>query len=393
MLVARALPAGLGAAAKCKCYSLTGPNIAWAGCRADYRSGVVDGVNRYSELLARPIPRPHRHVYEPGRRPGDRRLRRRAHYPRMHPDVNGGCSGAPEAGGNRIRRVIMITRILFLFSIFFVQAELSAPAEPKPLSELDSFLQNVRKHLHSNWMVQSQYTYIEKTIVQQPDSGGKSTKTETKVYEVYPSADEQFTYKKLISEDDIPAGARATSKGNGDRDKKLREWQVRREQEDSNHKRRREEKEREAKRKEDESLDEVFRLYKITIIGRERIEGVPVIGLLFEPRPAYEPKTEGGKILKKVHGKAWFSEEDHEYVRIEAELNDGLSLGLGFIVRLDKGTRMIFQRRKIDNEVWLPVISHFVGTGRILFVKSLRIDKEIAYSDYRKISPLFIDRP
>ena len=72
-------------------------------------------------------------------------------------------------------------------------------------------------------------------------------------------------------------------------------------------------------------------------------------------------------------------------MRIEAELNDSLSFGLGFIVRLTKGTHMIFQRRKMNNEVWLPVVSHFVGTGRILLLKGLRIDKETIYSDYHKI--------
>jgi hypothetical protein len=88
----------------------------------------------------------------------------------------------------------------------------------------------------------------------------------------------------------------------------------------------------------------------------------------------------------KVCGKAWFSEEDHEYVRIEAELNDSLSFGLGFIVRLDKGTHMIFQRRKISNDVWMPLVSHFVGTGKFLLLKSFQIDRETIYSNYHKSS-------
>jgi hypothetical protein len=286
----------------------------------------------------------------------------------------------------RIGRVSMIKTIFFMLLGFFIQTGLSVSADSKPLPEMDSFLKNIRKHLRSNWIVQSQYTYTEKSIVRQLDSDGELKKTELKVYEVYPSADEQFTYKKLISKDDKPVSAEAIKKGDIDYDKRRQEWQRRLELENADQKLRREEKELEAKRKEEDSVDEAFRLYKITMIGREQMEGVPVIGLSFEPRPDYEPKTEGGKILMKVCGKVWFSEEDHEYVRIEAELSDSLSFGLGFIVRLNKGTHMIFQRRKVNNEVWLPVVSHFVGTGRFLLVKGFRIDKETIYSDYNKIS-------
>ena len=280
----------------------------------------------------------------------------------------------------------MIKTTLFMFLSFFIQPVLSVSADSKPLPELNSFLQEIHKHLHSNWIVQSQYTYTEKSIERQLDSNGKLKKTETKFYEVYPSADEQFTYKKLISQDDTPASAGAINKGYNDYGRRRQEWQRRSEQENADLKRHREEKEVEAKRKEEDSVNEAFRLYKITMIGRDQMEGVPVIGLSFEPRPDYEPKTEGGKILMKVSGKAWFSEEDHEYVRIEAELKDSLSFGLGFIVRLNKGTHMIFQRRKISKDVWLPLVSHFEGTGKLLFLKGFRIDRETIYSNYHKSS-------
>jgi hypothetical protein len=297
--------------------------------------------------------------------------------------VNVYCSRQTLAKG---RRVTMIKPALFMFLSFIFQSGLSISADSKPLPGLDSFLQNIRGHLHSNWIVQSQYTYNEQIISRQVDSDGKLKKTEIKVYEVYPSADEQFTYKKLILKDDKPVSAEALNKGSNNCDKRRQEWQRRFKQENADQKRRREESELEAKRKEEASVNEAFRLYQITMIGRKQIEGVSVIGLSFEPRQDYMPKTEGGSVLRKVRGKAWFSEEDHEYVRIEAELNDSLSFGLGFIVRLNKGTRMIFQRRKINNEVWLPVDSHFTGTGRIFFLKGFQIDKETIYSGYQNMS-------
>jgi hypothetical protein len=47
---------------------------------------------------------------------------------------------------------------------------------------------------------------------------------------------------------------------------------------------------------------------------------------------------------------------------------------------------MVFQRRKINDEVWLPARSHFTGTGRILLLKGFRIDQETTFSDYKKFS-------
>jgi hypothetical protein len=279
----------------------------------------------------------------------------------------------------------MIKPALFMLLGFFIQTGPSVSVDSKPLPELDAFLKNVRKHLHSNWIVQSQYTYTEKTIVRELDDDGRLKETEIRVYEVYPSADEQFTYKKLISKDDKPVNAEAIKKGDSDYERRRQEWQRRLERENTDQKRIRKEKELEARRKEEDSVDEAFRLYKVTMIGREQMEGVPVIGLWFEPRFEYKPKTDGGKILVKVRGKIWFSEENYEYVRIEAELCDRLSFGLGFIVKLNKGSHMVFQQRKINNEVWLPVVSHFVGTGKILFIKGFRIDEETIYSDYHKI--------
>lgn len=280
----------------------------------------------------------------------------------------------------------MSTRILFMLLIFLVRAEPGLSAGPGQLPELDSFLKNVRERLRSNQTVQSQYTYIEKSIVREVDSSGKVKKTETKTYEVYPSVDEQFTYKKLIAKNGKPVSAEEADKEDRAYNKKRQEWQRRLKEESADQKQHRKEKEMEALRKEEAAVDEAFRLYKITMIGREQMQGVSVIALTFEPRPDFKPRTDGGKILKNVKGKIWISEEDYEYVRIEAELKDRVSFGLKFVVRLNKGSQMIFQRSKIDNKVWLPESSHFMGTGRFLLLKGFRVDRESVYSDYKKFS-------
>jgi hypothetical protein len=260
----------------------------------------------------------------------------------------------------------------------FIQTGAAIPADSGPLPDLNAFLQDIRKHLHSNRMLQSEYTYTETSSFRQLDSGGRVKKTENRVYEVYPSIEERLTYRKLISKNEKPLSAEEKKENDRAYEKRSREWGQKANKSDKQR--------QEAERNEEEALNEAFRLYRIAMTGREQIEGIPVIALTFEPRPEYKTKTPEGKLLAKVSGKAWFSEADQELVRIEAELQDGLSFGFGVVARLDKGTRIVFERRKINNEVWLPALSRFTGTGRILLLRGFRIDQETFYSDYKKFS-------
>jgi hypothetical protein len=277
----------------------------------------------------------------------------------------------------------MTLTILVILLSGWIQAGVLVSADSKPLPELNSFVQDIRKNLHSDRILLSQYTYTEKITLRELDAKGGVKKTEARVYEVYPSIEEQMTYRKLISKNEIPLSAGQIRKNDNDFEKKRREWERKLVRETPAERQRRE---TEALEKEEAARGEAFRLYRISMIGREQLEGISVIALRFEPQPKYKPKTQEGKILAKVQGKAWFSEEDKELVRIEAELLGNLSFGLGFMVRLNEGMRLVFQRRKINDEVWLPALAHFTGTGRLLLLKGFRIDQEMVYSDYRKFS-------
>jgi hypothetical protein len=63
-----------------------------------------------------------------------------------------------------------------------------------------------------------------------------------------------------------------------------------------------------------------------------------------------------------------------------------VSFGFGILARINKGAHMVFQRRKINNEIWLPAMSHLAGSGKLLLLKRLRIDQETIFSDYQKFS-------
>jgi hypothetical protein len=46
----------------------------------------------------------------------------------------------------------------------------------------------------------------------------------------------------------------------------------------------------------------------------------------------------------------------------------------------------MFQRRLVNNEIWLPATAHFTGNARLMVFKGLRVDDTVEYSDYKKFS-------
>ena len=256
----------------------------------------------------------------------------------------------------------------------------------KPLPELNGFIKGIRSTLHSDRLLLSQYTYTEKDIERDLDIDGKVKSTDEEIHEIYPSLEEGLTYERLISKNGKPLSQKELDKQDGKHDKKMKERAQQLEREGTNERARRLAKEAEEKRKEEETLDDLFQLYLVRMVGREIHGGYSAILLTFEAKPEYKPRTREGKILEKFKGRAWICEEDHQLIRIEATLIDNLTFGMGVLARLNKGATVVFERRKVNNEIWLPAQAHFTGSARLLLFKGMRIDANSEYSEYRKFT-------
>lgn len=218
-------------------------------------------------------------------------------------------------------------------SVLLVAASLSAQA-PTPRSDQSRVLQDTRIALQSDRQTQNRYTYREKRTETRLGDDGEIIGRSVKVFDVSPT----------------PAG--------GDR------------------------------RKENETIDDAFRLYNFQMIGRERIDGYDAIQFIFSPAPGVTPRTSEGKLLQKFSGRAWVAERDHQLLRVEAESIDDVAMGFGLLARLYKGSRVVFQRRQMSDGVWLPSEFRYSGGGRVLLLKKLRIEGMREYSDYQAVNVL-----
>jgi len=276
----------------------------------------------------------------------------------------------------KLRRGLIVSALVALATA----ARAGDEPEDVPLPDLHSFLNEVRQQLHTDEYLLDQYTFTERHTERHLDSQGRTQKVISEVFEVYPSAEPGQTYRRLVQRDGKPVDAKELAREDRKQEEKTALESTRTAQ------LKRLEAKAEARSKEAQTVEELFRVYDITLVRRELLEGRRTILVAFQPRNDFEPTTKSGKILKKFTGRAWIDEGDRQLVRVEGELLDDLSFGFGILAKLKKGARAELLRRKVNDEIWLPAEARFVGHARVLLVKNVRLDTLSEYSDYKKFT-------
>lgn len=262
----------------------------------------------------------------------------------------------------------------------------AAGVQDRPLPEAGPFLREVRRHLERDEERQSGYMYVETRRELKLDKSGRSTKETVKVFESYPGLPGEERWERLIEENGRPVPQESLAKLDRERQRKAQEY-VRGITTEPEKVRRKEAREREKQRRETaEVVDEIFRVYDIRLIGRETIEGHETIALSLAPRPQARARTRDGRIMKNFVVRAWVSEAEYELVRVDIEAIDDVSIGLGLLARVHKGTRASFTRRKVNGEAWLPASASYTASARIALFKMMRVGGSSEFSDYRKFT-------
>lgn len=260
----------------------------------------------------------------------------------------------------------------------------SPAAQERPLPDYDVFAAQVKIHLATDEERQSGYMFVERLTEQRLDSSGRTQHESVKVFEVYPGLPGQDRYRRLIEEDGKPLPSAKLAQADRDRRKEVESYAQRIASTSGREKEAREvEKER---RHYNEAIDDIFRIYDIQMVRRESIGGHDTILATLTPKPSAKPQTKDGGIMRHFKARAWISESDYELVRVEIEAIDSLSFGLGLLARVDKGTTADYERRKVNDEVWLPARVTWTAGARVLLLKRLRLRGVAEFSGYRKFT-------
>lgn len=276
--------------------------------------------------------------------------------------------------------VHVLTLIVALTASALVRAQTPAPVVP----DRDAFIAEVRSRLRTDEELQGKYTYLEKRQQIKVSKLGKVQLGQTRLFQVYPSPDPGRTYRRLMAVDGVPLDPAALKARDEARKKSLEDEAAARARETSRERERRESKEAEARKERQETVDDVFRVYDIAFLGRETVDGYQSVVASLEPRPNVATRSEVGKYFSKFRGRAWVSEHDYQVVKVEMEAVENLNVGWGILGRVHKGSRMIVERRKVNDEVWLPARVTFEVLGRSVLVRKFSVRAVTEFSDYKK---------
>ena len=155
--------------------------------------------------------------------------------------------------------------------------------------------------------------------------------------EVFPSADDELTYRRILERDgrpvsDLdeqdrkyrarleahqreltgdPAGSRAARLKADELDRKKQEANVRR-------------------------LVGPLHVHRSTRERHGRAQ--PTILVRFVPKPGGEPRTREARVARGFAGRVWVHEVEHDVIHVEAQAIEDVSIGLGLVGRLHKGS-------------------------------------------------------
>ena len=257
-------------------------------------------------------------------------------------------------------------------------------AQDRALPDYETFAAQVKIHLATDEERQSGYMFLERRVEQKLDASGRLKEEGVKVFEVYPGLPGEDRYRRLIEENGKPVSGDELARQDRERQKNVEAY-VRTLSSGSHGRKAARELETE-RRKYAAAVDDIFRIYDIRMVRRESVDGHDTIFATLTPKAGARPQTDDGKIMRHFKARAWISESDYELVRVEIEAIDDLSFGLGLLARVHKGTVGTYERRKVNDEAWLPKQVTWTASARVLLVKHLRLRGVSEFSNYRKFT-------
>jgi hypothetical protein len=221
------------------------------------------------------------------------------------------------------------------------------------------------------------YTYTEHEVDSKIDGKGEVKSSESKTYDILEIYGEQV--ERLTEKNDNLLSQKEAAK----EEEKIQKIIDKRKDESEGDRRKRLEKEAKERDEERKFVLEVADAYNFKLVGTETVGGRDAWVIDGEPRPGFEPHMKEAKYLPKFHGRVWIDKSDLQLAKMDVECLDTISLGL-FLARFHKGSRLMLEQTRVNDEVWLPLELTAKIDVRVALVKSLDVHVEQSFRDYKK---------
>jgi hypothetical protein len=257
--------------------------------------------------------------------------------------------------------------------------------DTRPLPDRETFSRTVRENLARAERVAYLYAFKERRTDVHTNPFGRIGTGGTRVFEVYPSATRQLTYRRLIERNGVAVAAQDLAEQDSQYRARVADVQRRLVPGNVDERRRREADSARARQRGQRRVDAAVDALQFRVEGRTVYEGVPAIVVSFAPRPGARPDTREGRIAQTFAGTAWIHEAAAEVMRVEAKSIEDIAFGFGLIARLGKGTEATLTRRPVERDLWMPTRLTLTGRGRAALFRTLVIDFAVDWFDYRRL--------
>ena len=266
------------------------------------------------------------------------------------------------------QRTFSLTGIILLWLL--APLALAQQAANPPLPNVHQLMQEVREHQKQLDKVRENYTFTISQVVQEIDSKGQVSKTETTEYEVF------FVHGRQISQE-VKKDGKPLSE---EEQKKVTE-RVTRAVENA-------EKPEPEQHQNNQSISLLHMLEIMDVRNprRESFRGRQTI--VFDVVGRKDAKTHdlSEDVSKKLQGTIWVDEADRQVAHLEVSFNDNFRVGGGLVASIQKGSSFRFDQSPVNGEIWLPTGAEATVQARILMVKNLRqhfIERNYDYKRFR----------
>jgi hypothetical protein len=229
------------------------------------------------------------------------------------------------------------------------------------------------------------YTYTEKRTERKINDRGEVTDETVKLFEVYPLPGRNDV-RRLISEDGVMLSPERAVK----EEKRVNDEMEKAQRERARTKEKHERAIQKGKKeKDDESelgIADFLRAAELVSPRNERLRDRYAIVFDFRPRAGYKPKTSVESIISKLAGVMWIDPLDKQVIRLEARLIDSYKMGGGLLASIRPGTALVFEQKRMEDGVWLPVYAQVNITARVLLFKGINMNVVQEFSNYQRFN-------
>lgn len=226
-----------------------------------------------------------------------------------------------------------------------------------------------------NWRIARNYGFLQRVDFRRLDSRGGLKSSEVKTYDI--TLQEGTPYRQLVKRDDRPLPANEEKREQDTLAKSITE-------------RRGETTAERAKRLsayegrpdwQREAWLDLPDAFEFRLVGDGRLDGHSVFIIDAMPRQGFQPRSRTAKLFRSLKGRFWVDQQDHQLVKVEAEVIDTISVGL-FLVRVAKGSRATLELTRTSDGVWLPDRLQVFASARLGLLTVLRFEQRVHYSGY-----------